>query len=109
MTDKPPLTTAQRQTRCKECNGTGYAEPAPGFTFGNDCLVCKGDGWLNIPKPLTTAQRQAAWRQRRNAERKFMLETLEQIANGCMFPQEVAQVTLDLLPAFHHQDDPAPT
>lgn len=35
--------------RCEECRGTGYAEPAPGFTFGNDCPVCRGDGWLSEP------------------------------------------------------------
>jgi RecJ-like exonuclease len=34
------------KVRCMECRGTGYAEPAPGFTFGNDCPVCRGDGWL---------------------------------------------------------------
>jgi DnaJ-class molecular chaperone len=32
--------------RCIECRGTGYAEPAAGFTFGNNCPVCKGEGWL---------------------------------------------------------------
>lgn len=42
-----PRTT---KTRCLECNGTGYAEqPVPTFTFGNDCPVCRGNGWLNIP------------------------------------------------------------
>lgn len=33
--------------RCCECRGTGYAEAAPGFSFGNDCPVCKGEGWLD--------------------------------------------------------------
>jgi DnaJ-class molecular chaperone len=35
-----------RKMRCRECRGTGYAEPAPCFTFGNDCPVCHGSGWL---------------------------------------------------------------
>ena len=44
---KPETTTNPfHKTRCRECRGTGYAEPAPCFTFGNDCPVCHGSGWL---------------------------------------------------------------
>ncbi len=93
-----PLTTAQRQTRCKECNGTGYAEPAPGFTFGNDCLVCKGDGWLNIPKPLTTAQRQELWRQRKAQQAEAWRDALEQIrdAKTLRDARKIATEALDI-------------
>ena len=41
---------------CEECRGTGYAEPAPGFTFGNDCPVCRGKGWLSEPARIAMDQ-----------------------------------------------------
>ncbi len=37
---------------CIECRGTGYAGAPPGFTFGPDCPVCKGNGWVILPKSL---------------------------------------------------------